>query len=182
MSAAGPFPRRSQSPVMRSKLPLSILVGAFVVAIATASLYVLVRTKEAPQSLVPHALRPDDAQLLVTGARVYASHCAACHGVRGEGQPNWQQRAPDGRLPAPPHDASGHTWHHPDAQLFAITKHGLAKVIDQPDYRTDMPVYDGVLRDEEIVAALSWIKAQWPAQQRQRHDEINAQYAASLRR
>jgi hypothetical protein len=29
------------------------------------------------------------------------------------------QRKPDGKLPAPPHDASGHTWHHADAQLFS---------------------------------------------------------------
>jgi len=93
-----------------------------------------------------------------------------------------RDRGSDGLLPAPPHDPSGHTWHHPDAQLFAITKHGLAKLIDQPDYRTAMPVYDGVLSDDEIVAVLSWIKAQWPLEVQQRHDEINAQYRKSLPR
>ena len=108
--------------------------------------------------------------------------CGACHGPEGEGQPNWRDRGSDGLLPAPPHDPSGHTWHHPDAQLFAITKHGLAKLIDQPDYRTAMPVYDGVLSDDEIVAVLSWIKAQWPLEVQQRHDEINAQYRKSLPR
>lgn len=36
-----------------------------------------------------------------------------------------------------------------------------------------MPAYDDVLSDEEIVAALSWIKAQWPAGIRARHDELN---------
>jgi hypothetical protein len=36
-----------------------------------------------------------------------------------------------------------------------------------------MSAYDGVLSDAEIVAALSWIKAQWPADIRVRHDELN---------
>ena len=127
-----------------------------------------------------HNLRPDDPQVLRVGARIYAQQCAACHGAKGEGQPHWRDRGPDGLLPAPPHDASGHTWHHPDEQLFAITKQGLAQLINQPDYRTAMPIYDDVLSDNEIVAVLSWIKAQWPPEVRQRHDEINVQYRKSL--
>ena len=38
------------------------------------------------------------------------------------------------------------------------------------------------LSDDEIVAVLSWIKAQWPLEVQQRHDEINAQYRKSLPR
>lgn len=75
-----------------------------------------------------HRLRPDDAALVALGQRVYAGQCAACHGMQLEGQANWRERGPDGRLPAPPHDASGHTWHHPDEQLFQITKHGVANI------------------------------------------------------
>ena len=134
------------------------------------------------QAAAPHRLRPDDPQVLHVGARIYAQQCAACHGAKGEGQPDWRDRGPDGLLPAPPHDASGHTWHHPDEQLFAITKQGLAQLIDQPDYRTAMPIYGGVLSDDEIVAVLSWIKAQWPPEIRRRHDEINVQYRQSLSR
>ena len=122
----------------------------------------------------PHALRPDDAAVLAVGARVYTQHCAACHGVHGEGQPDWREHGPDGLLPAPPHDASGHTWHHPDQQLFAITKLGLARVINQPDYRSAMPAYEGTLSDAEIVAVLSWIKSRWPPEVRRHHDQINA--------
>ena len=125
-------------------------------------------------------LRPDDPAVLALGQRVYAAHCASCHGVHGEGQPRWREPGPDGLRPAPPHDASGHTWHHPDEQLFAITKYGLARLVSKPDYRTAMPIYEGVLSDEEIVAVLSWIKAQWPAEIRRRHDEINVQYRKSL--
>jgi mono/diheme cytochrome c family protein len=120
-----------------------------------------------------YRLRPDDGVLTATGQRVYAAQCAGCHGAGLEGQANWRERGPDGRLPAPPHDASGHTWHHPDELLFRITKHGVAKAANLKDYASAMPAYEGVLSDEEIVAALSWIKAQWPADIRARHDELN---------
>jgi len=118
-------------------------------------------------------LRPDDARLVALGRQVYVAQCAACHGQRLEGQPNWRERGADGRLPAPPHDASGHTWHHPDAMLFRITKVGVAKAANLKDYVTAMPAYEGVLTDEEIVAVLSWIKAQWPAEIRKRHDAMS---------
>jgi mono/diheme cytochrome c family protein len=121
------------------------------------------------------ALRPDDPQVLALGRQIYQMRCAACHGARLEGQPNWRERGTDGLLPAPPHDAGGHTWHHSDELLFRITKFGVAKVADLKDYATAMPVYDGVLSDEEIVAVLSWIKSRWPADIRARHDRINQQ-------
>lgn len=92
-----------------------------------------------------------------------------------QGQPNWRERGPDGLLPAPPHDASGHTWHHRDELLFRITKYGVAKAANLKDYATAMPPFEGVLSDEEIVAVLSWIKSQWPAEIRARHDKFNAQ-------
>jgi mono/diheme cytochrome c family protein len=49
----------------------------------------------------------------------------------------------------------------------------VAKAANLKDYVSAMPAYDGVLSDAEIVAALSWIKAQWPADIRVRHDELN---------
>ncbi len=146
-------------------------VAAGVAAAAAAAVFLLWGVdRGAP---VAHRLRPDDAALIVLGQRVYVGQCAACHGMRLEGQANWRERGPDGKLPAPPHDASGHTWHHPDELLFQITKHGVAKVAKLKDYATTMPVYEGVLSDEEIVAVLSWIKSQWPADIRSRHDELN---------
>jgi len=122
-----------------------------------------------------HRLRPDDASVVARGERVYRAHCASCHGARLQGQPDWRKPGADGRLPAPPHDASGHTWHHPDEMLFRLTKYGLARVARLKDYHSAMPVYEGVLSDEEIVAVLSWIKSQWPAEMRQRHDQLNLQ-------
>ncbi|MCG2592263.1 c-type cytochrome [Ramlibacter sp. XY19] len=117
-------------------------------------------------------LRPDDPQVVARGQAIYAAHCAACHGARLEGQANWHERDASGRLPAPPHDASGHTWHHPDQVLFDITKYGVARAAKMPDYVTAMPKYEGVLADADIVAVLSFIKAQWPAAVRAQQDEV----------
>lgn len=117
-------------------------------------------------------LQPDDPQLVARGKTIYTAHCAACHGARLEGQPDWRERDGSGRLPAPPHDASGHTWHHPDPVLFDLTKYGVAKAAKIPDYVTAMPKYEGVLSDDDIVAVLSFIKAQWPPEIRQQQDEV----------
>ena len=99
------------------------------------------------------------------GRQLYAENCAACHGANLEGQPNWRERLPSGRLPAPPHDATGHTWHHSDEQLFQITKHGLEALV--PDYESDMPGFGDVLSDEEIRAVLDYIKSTWPPRERE---------------
>lgn len=166
---------------MAWKPPALWAAGLLVALLVAAAGYFSLRASD-HSAAAQHSLRPDDPQVLRAGERIYAQQCAACHGARGEGQPDWRDRGPDGLLPAPPHDPSGHTWHHPDEQLFAITKQGLAQLINQSDYRTAMPIYGGMLSDDEIVAVLSWIKAQWPPDIRRRHDEINAQYRKSLSR
>ncbi len=127
----------------------------------------------------PWRLEPDDAQVVALGRQVYEARCASCHGVRLEGQPNWRRPGPDGLLPAPPHDASGHTWHHPDELLFRITKLGVARAANLQNHASAMPAFEGVLSDAEIVASLSWIKSQWPASVRARHDELNARARAA---
>jgi mono/diheme cytochrome c family protein len=115
-------------------------------------------------------LRSDEAIVVAEGKRLYAVHCASCHGAKLEGQPNWKQRNADGKLPAPPHDASGHTWHHPEGMLFALTKFGPSRISGLP---STMPAYAGVLTNEQIIATLSFIKSTWPLKIRQRHDQMN---------
>ena len=119
----------------------------------------------------PTAPNPNDAALVALGGAVYAQNCASCHGGRLEGQPNWRERQPNGRLPAPPHDASGHTWHHSDKDLFEMVKHGMPEIV--PGYRTDMPKYEGVLKDTDIWAVLSYIKSTWPPEIRARQQRMN---------
>ncbi len=120
-------------------------------------------------------LKPDDTDVVRSGKSIYKSHCAACHGRSLKGQRNWQVRGPDGKLPAPPHDKSGHTWHHPAKVLFDLVKRGPKAMIG-PDYQTNMPGYEGILSDDEIIAVLSYIKSTWPADIRRRHDGIERQH------
>src|SRR6266403_432418 len=98
----------------------------------------------------------DNPGLVAAGRTVYAEHCASCHGKNLEGQPRWRERLPNGRLPAPPHDSSGHTLHHPDRQLFEITKNGVSGMV--PGYQSDMPAFASRLSDEQIWAVLAFIK------------------------
>lgn len=114
---------------------------------------------------------PRSPSLVARGKVIYAEHCASCHGANLEGQPNWRERLPNGRLPAPPHDATGHTWHHPDKQLFEMVKNGTAGIV--PGYETDMPAYKGVLSDTEIWAILSFIESTWPGEIRTRQQRLN---------
>jgi mono/diheme cytochrome c family protein len=99
-----------------------------------------------------------------TGRGIYADHCASCHGADLEGQPNWQVALANGRMPAPPHDATGHTWHHSDDDLFTIVKFGMAALV--PGIESDMPGFQGVLSDDEIRAVLAFIKSTWPPNER----------------
>lgn len=118
-------------------------------------------------------LQPDNPRIVALGERIYARDCASCHGANLEGQPDWQRRLPNGRLPAPPHDATGHTWHHPDDVLFHLTKDGPAAMAGG-GYESDMPAYADTLSDAEIIAVLSYIKSTWPEEIRARHDQMNA--------
>ena len=102
-----------------------------------------------------------DPELVALGEGVYAEHCATCHGSNLEGEPDWQRRRSDGTLPAPPHDATGHTWHHSDELLFRLTRDGPGAIAGD-DYRTTMPAYADILSDREIWAVLAYIKSRWP--------------------
>jgi len=91
------------------------------------------------------------------GEAVYAAECASCHGDRGQGQPNWQVPNADGSLPAPPHDASGHTWHHPDDELLQIIARGGTIYLET----STMPAFEDKLTEQEMVAVLDYIKTLW---------------------
>lgn len=99
------------------------------------------------------------------GRALYAEACAVCHGTYLEGQPDWRTPNEDGILPAPPHDATGHTWHHDNALLFEYTKLGgkaalAARGIE--DFTSGMPAFEAVLSDEDIWDILAYIRSTWP--------------------
>jgi mono/diheme cytochrome c family protein len=118
------------------------------------------------------AVDAGDPAQVAQGQALYQSHCAKCHGANLEGQAEWRTRLPNGRLPAPPHDAEGHTWHHPDQVLFDITKGGLAAVAPA-GYQSDMPAFGNVLTDREIAAILAFIKSRWPREIQARQARLN---------
>jgi mono/diheme cytochrome c family protein len=120
---------------------------------------------------------PDPARIAL-GGKIYVQHCAACHGAKLEGQADWRARMPNGRMPAPPHDDSGHTWHHTDEVLFGITKRGLVPPYAPPSYESDMPAFEGKLSDGEIRAVLAYIESHWSNEVR----TLRAEMIANTRR
>ena len=122
-------------------------------------------------------LQHKDHAVVNLGKAIYAENCASCHGVVLEGQANWRQRDAEGYLPAPPHDETGHTWHHPDPYLFLMTKYGIEEMIGK-SYPNNMPVFEDKLTDDEIIAALSYIKSTWSGRIQLKHDRINARAKA----
>jgi mono/diheme cytochrome c family protein len=114
----------------------------------------------------------DSRQELARGEKLYAQHCAACHGAKLEGEPEWRTRLADGRFRAPPHDDSGHTWHHPDEVLFGITKHGMVPPYAPAGYQNNMPAFAGTLSDDEIRAVLAFIKSRWSDEVRKLRAEM----------
>lgn len=115
---------------------------------------------EAPSSGVD----PRDAAQVALGSTIYTANCASCHGANLEGQPDWRRRLPSGRLPAPPHDATGHTWHHPNADLLALIRDGMVPPLAPAGYESDMPAFAGTLSEDEMRAVLAYIQSTWPAE------------------
>ena len=152
------------------KLRHVLLLGIAIVSGGAVMLSLSSATKKAEKSV---SLLPKNHSVTNSGKLVYAENCASCHGMALEGQANWRQRDPDGYLPAPPHDKTGHTWHHSDSYLFLMTKYGIEKMIGRK-YPNNMPAYKDKLTDEEIIAALSYIKSTWPGRIQRQHDQINA--------
>lgn len=111
-------------------------------------------------------------EVVARGRQIYADRCASCHGADLEGQPDWRRPLPSGRLPAPPHDASGHTWHHSDEILFHIVRDGTAALVGG-GYQSDMPGFGEVLTDAEIRAVLDYIRSTWPDRERGHQQSVS---------
>ena len=146
----------------------AIVLAAAAVLIAVSVWNVLYRGTAARMA------DPGDPAQVAAGEQIYMAQCASCHGANLEGQGDWRYRKVDGRLPAPPHDESGHTWHHPDSQLFDVIKFGTA-AIAPPGYVTDMGAFKDKLSDAEIWAVIAYIESRWPDEIRARQRMITEQ-------
>ena len=142
------------------------------VALATAAvIFVFMLTTG---SLNPFGLNESKRKQIAQGQVLYGVRCASCHGKNLEGQPTWKTPLPNGRMPAPPHDKTGHTWHHADNALMGVTKLGL-KPFAGDNYESDMPAFGSILSDEEIEAILTYIKSTWPERERAYQEQITQQ-------
>lgn len=117
---------------------------------------------------------PNDPRQVALGQQVYTARCASCHGLNLEGQPKWKEGPLNGPRPAPPHDATGHTWHHADALLFDIVKQG-GQVAVPSNYQSGMPAFGDALSDDELWAVLAYIKSRWPPDILAVQEQVNQQ-------
>ena len=107
------------------------------------------------------------------GREVFVQHCASCHGTEAQGAPDWQQPDARGDLPAPPHDDTGHTWRHSDAQLSEIIRGGLRDQFNKTPELTMPPFQTDQLSDQQISDVLAYVKSLWSAEHRQFQEEQN---------
>ncbi|MDT8304533.1 MAG: cytochrome c [Anaerolineae bacterium] len=101
-----------------------------------------------------------DAALVSLGEEVYTRACASCHGDNLEGEADWKEPNPDNSLRAPPHDATGHTWHHSDRVLREAILQGGERL--GAFGTSNMPAFAETLSEREVDAVLAYIKSTWP--------------------
>ncbi|MCY4582921.1 MAG: cytochrome c [Chloroflexi bacterium] len=104
-----------------------------------------------------------DAAAVSRGKELFAANCATCHGVGGEGQPNWHTAKADGTLPAPPLNGDGHTWHHGDGLLYRVVSRGGQEFEDPrfSSFKSAMPAFGDRFSHDDIVAVLTYVKSLW---------------------
>ena len=138
---------------MFNKLP-ALLIGALLLGgLALFASKIVSSTNSG--HLVVDVKVPKLSPLEQRGEKLFGKNCAACHGKRGEGAPDWKKIGPDGKYPAPPLNGTGHAWHHPLSVLFRVVKHG------SPGGQGNMPPWREKLSDEEILAAIAWFQSKW---------------------
>ena len=106
---------------------------------------------------VPSEEQSDDVSGPRTGEQIFTMTCASCHGAEGEGADNWMVRGDDGRLPPPPLNGDGHTWHHSDGVLYGIVSDGGLGL----GFGSNMPAFKDQLTRDQIIAVLEYVKTLW---------------------
>ncbi|KAA3644001.1 MAG: cytochrome c [Chloroflexi bacterium] len=137
---------------------LLVLIGAIWVTVSS-------NDQGAPITIVNTSVPPApplDTTLVREGETLYQQSCARCHGANLEGEANWRVTKEDGSLPSPPHDSSGHTWHHPDSLLLEIIANG-----GDPQFNSTMPGFADSLTEDEMIAILEFLKSSWKAEDRE---------------
>lgn len=142
-------------------------IAIILALVGSAALFFLWRTPAAggPVVINDTAIPPVptlNSDRVAQGAALYAQNCAGCHGANLEGAPDWKRSLADGSLPPPPHDSSGHTWHHPDSLLIDIIANG-----GDPAYNSKMPAFNDKLTEDEMAMILDFVKCKWGKDERE---------------
>jgi mono/diheme cytochrome c family protein len=129
-------------------------------------------------ALAQEASESLNSNAVAEGRALYLQYCASCHGVEGEGQPNWQKPNQLGELPAPPHNSEGHSWRHSDADLFGMISDGWRDPFNRTK-RLTMPAFKDLLKTQEIERVITYLKTLWSPEQRQFQRETSYGQAIS---
>lgn len=165
---------------MKENIKCALVIGGLALFFVASGLGGYYLWRFGPRLLEPTetaspVLRPIDAAQVRIGRAAYATNCATCHGERAEGHPNWRELQPDGTYLPPPHDGSGHTWHHSDELLFRIIKEGGQTVYGAGEFQSRMPAFRDRLADEEIEAIIAYFKTLWGPKERQFQASVTEQ-------
>ncbi len=133
------------------------MLGVLLILIAA-----VVSLSSVPSSVASYEIDPSDTASVALGQQVYATNCASCHGENLEGEENWRESDPNGLIKAPPHDETGHTWHHSNEYLIEATNKGGARLAGANVGISPMPAYEDILSSEEVAAVLAYIQSSWP--------------------
>jgi len=155
----------STAPNDRSPMTVLAVAMALVAAACTGSPSPTASSTVAPSPIeqVLDAIPPVpsvDAEAAAEGERLYAQFCASCHKPDLSGDPDWKTPDDDGTFRPPPHDASGHTWHHPVPQLVDIVLNGSGAP------GSTMPRFDGTLDEAQVEAIIEFLRSRWGDEER----------------
>jgi S-disulfanyl-L-cysteine oxidoreductase SoxD len=157
-----------------------LLLGCGVAALLAASAVAAAFALRAPAAPLAHFADAENTQTVLEGKKLYASHCASCHGRKLQGQLLWQVQDEFAGRRAPAHDQTGHTWQHADEDLFRMVKFGRFSTTPSTA-KSYMPAYADNLSDDQILATLAYIKATWPLGLRVSQALLNPGYAGMPR-
>lgn len=120
-----------------------------------------------PAQTIEFTFMSDDPYMTPTPAHPgeinYNTYCAHCHGYDGEGQKaeTVENTLSLGMKTVPAHDATGHTWEHPDELLIQVILEG----IDNPLNQYPMSGWGYVLDEQDALDMIDYMRQWWTPEQ-----------------
>ena len=147
-----------------------VLIGSIVVCVALAALVLATgwRADVAGWANAIGDLRPG-AQL-ARGQGLYNTYCATCHGG--------PEAPPPGLVYPPRHNATGHTFEHPDCELVTIVLDGsnartrALRAREAPPGSVEMPAFGQRLTRADVAAIVAYIKTMWTPDQVRSQEQV----------